>query len=221
MFVAVRAGRVRLVAALLREGISPNVRNPKYFNETPLMAAARTGHEKVFLELVKAGANLHAVDRLGMTVLQTAAGEKGTRRMVEAVISSGIRPADGLADALEIASGDSSVEVLQTLIKAGADVNRRSSTGSTPLICAVAWNRSENVAVLLKAGAKTDCRVPRGVRDGEKHYKKTALEMAIAQGYIKIANLLTSAGSKTPSKSTRSAKPYTVAESWERIDGWI
>ncbi len=221
MFAAVRAGKVRAVTTLLSEGVSPNVRDTKYFNETPLMAAARKGHEKVFLELIKAGANPHAADRLGSTVLQAASSAKGSRRMVEAVISTGIKPTDGLALALEFASADSNAEVVQTLIDAGADVNGKSSDGGTPLIGAVAWNRHDNVSVLLKAGARTDCRVPRDSLDGDKHYKKTALELAVAKGYVKIANLLRAAGAKVPSKPKRSAKPDTVTKSWNRIDQWI
>src|SRR5262245_56019669 len=109
LFTAVRAGQVGKVRAMLRGGISPNVKRAT-FGETPLYTAAGAGQEKVFFALVKAGANLHARTRYGWPILQAAAGQRGTPRMVQAILEDGLQESDDLPDAFCIACGERSEE---------------------------------------------------------------------------------------------------------------
>jgi cell wall assembly regulator SMI1 len=225
LFAAVEAGNLAKVRRLLAAGLNPEVKNLNYFRETPLLAAARSGQEAVFFELVKAGGNLHAVDELNRSVLWEAAGH-GTLRMVEAVLATGLRPSDDLPFAFRLTCyEDDSLDMVKELLRAGADVNHKSEEGETPLICAVQGNAPKVVAELLRAGAKPDVRVPRDELGDNKHYKKTALELAEAEGYTKIAWLLRAAGAKPSAtlaaKPKRPAGPTTVAESWKRIGRWL
>ena len=189
------------------------------------MVTASAGHEKVFLELVKLGANLHAVNDFKQSVLQSACERKGTALMVETIIHDGIVPSDGLQDALTNACSQGKLEIVKLLLKSGADVTGKVKDFGTPLTCAVAWNQPETVAVLLKAGARTDVRIPRDVPGGDKHFRKTLLELATAKGYEKVAKLLKSAGAKGAAKPSRKSKPSTkaptVAKSWKQIDQWL
>lgn len=220
MFAAIRAGQVSKVKKLLRAGISPDVKDPSYFKEPALSAAARAGQEEVFLELVKAGANLHALDELKGSVLEQAAAY-GTQRMVQVIIADGLQPTDGLLDAFRFACCSAGVDVVKTLIAAGADVNRKSTDGDSPLITAVQYQRAEIVAELLEQGARTDVRVPRDELGDNKHYKKTALELAAAEGYTEIVKLLKGAGAKAPPKPKRPTQPAAIADSWKRINKWL
>lgn len=219
---AVEAGDLTAVRRLLAGGVSPDTRNPAYFKETPLMAAARSGQEAVFLELVKAGANLHAVTELETSVLQEAVGERGTLRMVQAVLADGLRPADGLPFAFRLACcADDSLDAVKELIQAGADVNHKGEDGETPLISAIEGNCPKVVAELLRAGARLDVRVPRVEFSDNKHYKKTALELAEAEGFTQIAELLRAAGAKPAAKPKRPTEAATVADAWKRIGRWL
>ena len=87
LFAAVEAGLAR-VRRRLAAGLSPDVKGPDHFKATPLIVAAGAGREAVFLELVKAGANLHAVNELDRSVLQEAVGEHGTLPTVPAASTS-------------------------------------------------------------------------------------------------------------------------------------
>ena len=221
LFAAVEAGDVAALRRLLAAGISADTRNPAFFKETPLIAAARSGQEAVFLELVQAGANLHAVTELEFSVLQEAVGERGTLRMVQAVLADGLRPSDGLPFAFRLACcADDSLDAVKALIQAGADVNHKGEEGET-LISAVEGNCPKVVAEMLRAGAKPDVRVPRDEFSDNKHYKKTALELAEAEGYTEIAALLRAAGAKPSAKPKRLAASATVADAWKRIGRWL
>jgi cell wall assembly regulator SMI1 len=221
LFAAAREGKLKQVKALLKAGVGPNVKNRADQNETPLMAAGERGHVAVFLELVKAGADLHAVNDLGWSVLKKMSDVKGALPMIQAVIADGLRPSDGVADTLSYASSDGELDVVRALLAAGADPNRKGDGGQLPLLYAVMNNRPEFVAELLRAGARTDAHVPRDEFGDNKHYKKTPLEVALAEGFAEVAALLRAAGAKVAPKPKRPTKTGPVAESWKRIDQWL
>ena len=223
-FAAARAGKVRALKKLIANGVSPSARDRSYFRTSLLMAAAVNGHDKVFSELVKLGANLHAVNDLEQSVLQSACTQKGTAQMVEAILRDGIVPSDGLKDALLFACDEGKVEVVKVLLASGADANGLVRGFGSPLTSAVTSNHPKVVAILLKAGARTDVRIPREEYGDNRHYKKTILEVADAEGYKEIAALLKKAGAKikNPVRTSKpSAKAPTVARSWKRIDEWL
>jgi len=221
LFAAAGEGKLKQVKALLKAGVSPNVKNRAENNATPLMAAGNKGHVAVFLELVNAGADLHAVNEFGMSVLQWVSDVEGGLPMVQAVIADGLRPSDGVPDALLYASSDGELDAVRAILDAGANPNRKGSGGELPLLLAVRNNRPEFVAELLRAGARTDVHVPREQFGDNKHYKKTPLEVALAEGFAEVARLLRAAGAKVPAKPKRPAKAGPVAASWRRIDRWL
>ena len=51
------------------------------------------------------------------------------------------------------AAGSDSVDILQLLLNNGAEANSQSRGGETPLMKAIASNKSENVKFLLENGA--------------------------------------------------------------------
>jgi len=71
LFRATREGNTDMVRSLLAApGVDVNVRDES--GSTPLLEAARYGHDNICRMLIAAGANLKAKDRDGKTALQLA-----------------------------------------------------------------------------------------------------------------------------------------------------
>jgi cell wall assembly regulator SMI1 len=218
MFSAAQNGDVAAIRQLLAAGVAADVRNK--LKETPLMRAAKHDQEAAFQALVAAGADLHASRGYGESVLRFAvSGNSASRfRMVQAILGAGgIKPEDGLANAFALACRASNIEIVSALLGAGAAVSHE----YLPLLKAVQANRPEIVAALVKAGANVNVRVPAESFGENKHWKKTLLELARAEGFTEVAQLLEAAGAKLPAKKARPAKPVGVAASWKRIVAWI
>jgi hypothetical protein len=117
-------GTLRVALAV---GCSPrNVTGPD--ETTALIAAAERGHDASVRTLIRAGAQLDYVDKLGYTALSGAIG-KG----------------DG---------GSRHIATLKTLIAAGANMNIADRTGATPLALARTRGYREMIAILESAGAR-------------------------------------------------------------------
>jgi cell wall assembly regulator SMI1 len=203
---AVESGELAKVRLLLKAGVDPNEKDI----HTPLMLAGRYGHDEVFFELVKAGADLHAIGKYGSSVLNSLAA-KGSLRVIQA---------DDLPMSLLDACRSNALEVVRALIAAGADVNHQDRTSGTPLLAAVCGNRPEIVAELLQRGAATDAVLPGG--DGDKrHFKKNALEIAQVEGFAQIVELLRGAGAGPQERPARPAEPGTITQSWKLIQKWL
>jgi len=82
---------------------------------------------------------------------------------------------------LSEAATQSSPEMIELLIKAGADVNAASSGGYTALLVAAGRGNTRVVEALLKAGADANAM-------GES--KKTALQLARERGYTETAEVI-------------------------------
>jgi ankyrin repeat protein len=79
------------------------------------------------------------------------------------------------------------LEIIDCLIKAGANVNVRDSKGATPLFCAVARDKTEAAIHLVQFGADVNIR-KRGF------LKKSVLHVAVQHGNQEIMDCLTEAG---------------------------
>ncbi|WAS99180.1 ankyrin repeat domain-containing protein [Nannocystis punicea] len=97
--------------------------------------------------------------------------------------------------------------VIAAVLAAGADVERRDSTGWTPLMRAAQHEDAAVVDLLLKAGADASVTGPRGL---------LPVDVAARQGHDEVVALLVAAGSPTPDESAASR----VAALWRGIDGW-
>ncbi len=82
-----------------------------------------------------------------------------------------------LFDAVEI---NKSPKVIETLLKAGADIEAKDEYGSTPLMWAARHDNPEVIEVLLKAGVNAKAKDKEGktaadhAKDNEKIYKTKA-----------------------------------------------
>jgi len=115
----------------------------------------------------------------------------------------------GKLTALHAATMAEDVEVMQILIKAGANVNMKDMTGKTALHWAAMFHAPEEAELLLNSGAKVDSL-------DEK--KRTALHMVAMTG-VGPAGLLIDKGASLSLKSGNGLTPlhYAVVGGHERM----
>lgn len=105
--------------------------------QTPLMYAALSDREAIFEYLLKKGANPHATDNSGQTVLMMAVGNK---KIVESLIKRGVdinaRDEEGRT-ALRSAILAGKPEIVKLLLEHGADATIVTKDGATLLDLAV------------------------------------------------------------------------------------
>ena len=98
------------------------------------------------------------------------------------------------------AAAEGHAAVAQTLIAAGADVNRRLPSGFTPLLFAVREGRLDVVRVLLEAGVNVNDPIPvdgarrRGYGGPLPRAGLTPLLLAVSNAHFSLASELLDAG---------------------------
>jgi ankyrin repeat protein len=151
--LAIAVGKcVPLVKVLLQAGADPNI--PGRQGVTALMSCCyRFDFQPELLQrLLDAGADVHATDERGTTVMDVAV-QSETVEMVEMLVAAGADVNAGAVLPLSAASAFEDTVVLQALLTAGADVNAKDSQGHTPLFAAIAHGNAAAVEALLGAGA--------------------------------------------------------------------
>jgi len=170
-----------------REGINPG--------ETPLLAAARLGHDEVVRALLDAPdkpADVEALDKDGKTPLILAAANAHPT-VVRMLLDHGARVGSPGADKtrtspLAYAAMAGSTEAVQALLDHGADVDVQNHAGVTPLMLAAFGKEPEIVEQLLQAGAQVDL---------ENHDGNTALVYAVLLRRPDAVRMLLDAGAST------------------------
>jgi len=136
---AVRAGDVERTRQVLAAGADIHLRDGE--GATLLMLASHAGNLPLVRALIKAGAEVNASDARGWTALMKAAYnaelDRGFADVAQALIDAGanvempitygIRP-------LMLAAGYGETAVVETLLRAGADVMARNDGGLTALM---------------------------------------------------------------------------------------
>jgi uncharacterized protein len=170
---AVALADEKLVRMLLRAGADPNLGNTD--EQTPLMIAARIGSLPLVQMLVKAGSRVNEREQYrGQTALMWAVSA-GSAEVVDFLIRqkadvdaratindwgnqitseprAQYRPAGGLTPLL-YATRSGCLECARLLLRGGADINRPTPEGVTPLMNAIDNNNYEMANFLLDQGA--------------------------------------------------------------------
>ena len=133
-------GNVKLVKELLSIGVDMDYLNDN--GKSPLHIACKNKNSKIVRELLKNGANPNLrsteLEKLPLHyVLEDGYGEDGTRQ--------------GSEQNKEI------FEIINLLLKHGADINAEDRCGQTALYYATYYRNIAAVRLLLKNGAKPDC----------------------------------------------------------------
>jgi ankyrin repeat protein len=195
------------VKRLLGEGADPNLENR--FGVTPLHEAATLGNAEMLKAMLDAGGDANAAFGEGETVLMTAA-RAGDLASVEELLAHGGRPDAAESwhgqTALMWAAIENHADVVQALLDAGAEVDRRSTQhdwvkisysegnvpktrdlgGLTALHFAAREGSLESVEKLLDAGADASATEPM--------YQLTPLQLAIVNGHYTLAKRLIDRG---------------------------
>ena len=184
-------------------GAGADVRAANRYGVTPLSIACRTATPPSSRRFLDAGADANASLPGGETMLMTAA-RTGKVDAVRVLLARGAdRACQGTAagpDGAHVGGGEGHVEVIEELIKAGADFRTPLDSGFTPLMFAVRQGHIGAAKALLKAGA--DVNEPVQVRanpklpEGERPIRTgtTPLDLAVANGHFELAAELLDAG---------------------------
>ncbi|XP_056659122.1 nuclear factor NF-kappa-B p105 subunit isoform X4 [Monodelphis domestica] len=180
---------LEVISGLLSDDII-NMRNDLY--QTPLHLAVITKQEDVVEDLLRAGADVSLLDRLGNSALHLAAKEGDDKILNILLKHKKILPlidhpnGEGL-NAIHLAMLINSMPCLRLMIAAGADVNAQEQTsGRTALHLAVEQENVSLAGCLLLEG---DAFVDSTTYDGT-----TPLHIAAGRGSTKLAALLKAAG---------------------------
>jgi len=151
-----RRGDRESVRSLLREGADVNASQGD--GMSALHWAAASGDAEMAEMLLRAGANLQSVTRIGHYTPLHVACQGGNAAVVELLLEAGAdassRTSPGGTTPLHLAASSGSAEAVRLLLSRGADVDAREAEwGQTPLIFAAARNRGDAIRVLLEHDA--------------------------------------------------------------------
>lgn len=131
---------------------------------TALHRAASVNDAETAETLIRAGADVNAVNRYGVTPLSLAAGN-GNAGLLGLLIKSGASPKKADTSLREgrtllmLAARTGSADAVKLLVAQGGAVNAvESRTGTTALMWAAAENRADAVRALVAGGAGVDAR---------------------------------------------------------------
>jgi hypothetical protein len=178
--LTIELGNLSAVRDWLDEGLDPNFRGDRI--GTGLMIAAWEGNVEMMELLVSRGANVNATNDRGEQALMLAAW-KGRLGAVRWLLDKGARiNRQGREwSALHYAVFAGHEEVTKLLIERGADVNARSTNGSSVLMMAAREGRETLARTLLARGAETSTANDRG---------EDALHWALRHDRVRIAALV-------------------------------
>ncbi|CAN5605615.1 hypothetical protein BH24ACI2_BH24ACI2_05200 [soil metagenome] len=132
---------------------------PDFFEETSdLEFASAFGRIGIVKILIKAGADVNAINPRWSTTPLMAAASSGQAESVQLLIDSGaeLETKKMGRTCLFNAVESRNKKTVQILINSGADVNVSDDWGITPLMCAVVGESIESAKMLLEAGANVN-----------------------------------------------------------------
>ncbi len=195
LHVAARFGALAKVKILIEKGDDVNAKDTA--NQTPLHYAARRGHKEIVELLLVHGADVNAGAYLNLTAAELAM-QRNHNEVVELLVSKG---AD--IPSLHLAIYLKDKAKARRLIEAGADVNKRTPYGTTPLDRAVSAGLKSIVELLIEKGADVNAK---------DNWDWTPLHSAAEKGHRELAELLIANGANVNAKDGANRIPLWYAE---------
>jgi hypothetical protein len=194
---AIEMGDLRAARSWLDAGLPPNFLADRV--GTGLMIGAWEGNIPMMALFVARGADVNAVNANGEQALLHAAW-RGKRDAVRWLLDHGAKVnREGLAwSALHYAVFAGNTDIAKVLVARGADINARSTNGSSPLMMAAREGREDLAQMLVSLGADTAIR---------NDWGDDALVWSMRHGYVRIARMVT-----TPEQFAEAAR--RPADAW-------
>jgi ankyrin repeat protein len=148
-----------LIKLMVNSGAKVDFRPKSIAGIAPIHYFAGNGCPALLKALLECRAKVDLLHDEGNTALHLAVFHQGKLESVEVLLEYGASPnlknKDGFTPLHKAASGDgkNAPKMILALLKAGADVDPKSLTGTTPLMLAARSRNPENLNYLLKAGA--------------------------------------------------------------------
>ena len=158
LMMAARSGNVDAVKMLLDHGAKVNAKED-LDGTTALMWAADENHAAVIRLLAERGADLNAQAKIITAAAERRGGNGGAAAAAAAALAAAaedyVPPAKvkGGLTALVMASRNDNLDSIQALLSAGANVNKTSADGTSPLLAAVQNGFYSAGSALLEKGA--------------------------------------------------------------------
>ncbi len=155
---AVKSGDEEAVEALIEAGADVNARCK--FKETALMKMI--GYSKnIAKSLIEAGADVNAKNHCGDTVLGKI-WYMGNKETIEYLIDAGYPIKNKKYGDFAIVKAATYKDILELLIRKGANVNGQGLCGDTALIKAAGYNAIDSINFLLEVGADVNIKNTHG-----------------------------------------------------------
>ena len=196
-------GQVDCVKSLIKAGADVNAVNGSRFRyQTALIVAANGGHYSCVEALIHAGADVNKVDSRGKSSVMSAA-ENCYGHVVKYLLDKGACVNDhGNVKVLLKVAMHGSLEVINYIVQAGADINETNDDSETTLFQVVKKNCSEAVECLVKAGADIYLADVEGF---------TPLDAAVRLGHDGCLRELIKGGADVNKVGPRGVKPVLFA----------
>ncbi|MDQ3754779.1 MAG: ankyrin repeat domain-containing protein [Acidobacteriota bacterium] len=184
------------------------INKPDKRGYTPLMRAAERGQVNAVRALLKSGAEVDAKHFAGFTAMMLAAS-KGQLQTVRILLAAGANPNVSVAtphagtiNPLIWGVLSDNKEVVEVLLKAGAEVNPQATDGGTPLLFAVQSGEIEIIKLLLGRGANVNTKMSNGY---------TALMVAAEISDPEITKVLIAAGADVNARNDFGETALSIA----------
>ncbi|KAL8949422.1 MAG: hypothetical protein Q9222_004474 [Ikaeria aurantiellina] len=166
---------------------------------SPLYYAALLGLYECAEELLDAGADIESVGGQYQRPLLAAIGS-GEDELVDLLLKRGANPnvQNGAGTALRIAMGLDQCLIFKRLLQAGADLEARDETGSTPLHWAIWHGHKDCLRLLLDRGVDIEAR---------DNVNSTALHRAIFHGRDDFVRVLLERGANLEAQDNEHSTP--------------
>ncbi|KAJ5390819.1 ankyrin repeats (3 copies) domain-containing protein [Penicillium cataractarum] len=189
--VGIRGWAKAILWTLLKQGV--NVDAEDVYGRTPLLFAAKNGHEAIVSLLLEKRANVNAPDGGGGTPISWAA-QNGHKAIVQLLLGRGANVngefLHGRAP-LSWAAEAGHEAIVKLLLDNGADIDARDIYGSSPLGYAARYGHNAIVKLLLENSAKIHA---------EDMVRRTPLWYAVVNGHIAVVKLLLENGANAETR---------------------
>ena len=183
---AIRFGHEEVASVLLASGANKNAEG--FAGYSPITLGLAFNRGRIISELEHVKARWYAKrDMINRLLISKAA--LGQNQIVQYLLQKGA-DADALhmeTTPLIVAARYADEEILQVLVRNGAEIEKTNATGTTPLISAAYWGNAVAVEWLLEAGANVRAR---------DEYHHSPLYRAQATKEKGVVQLLRAAGAK-------------------------